>query len=826
MQSTLYAKQIEIEEKFSHAAVLAGIKAVQDAYAQGRGADVGVGRRLVAKAFTAAVPEVQAMLDSGTRGVGGKYRKLLRQVDTELLAVLGLREIVSGIASPVPVTLQDIMRDLGRAIETEALIKAVHTAAPKYGAQLDSQIEANHTKQNHHIQRTYKAGAAKLNIEADGWTPEERTGCGRLLLEALYETGIFQWGKLSSGKGKPTYVLEPAPEIAKHLQQAVDAAQAIMRFPPMIVPPIDWDDYYSGGYVTDNMRSHAPLASLSKLLRKDREWVIEGLASSRADVLKTAMNKTQSVAYSVNKRVLGIFRQALANPRGILGLPAHGSTDKPEFPLPDGWDKTTATPEELAAFADWKADMRAWYTAETERKGKKAGLVSRAAMLQDYVDYDTYYPTFACSRGRIYFRGTLNPQGHDAIKGCFQFATGKPLGSRGLFWLWVCVANACGYDKHSPEVKAQWAKDNWPMIEDFINNPLLVDAPDNDTAFSLLAAGLALQDALDSGDPEGYVCHIPGPMDATCSGLQHLSALTRDEVGAYHTNLIFNGTDKKSDIYRHVAGIAQETYSSYCFTSYTKAQKAERKEAGITAVGIDPVLVAYWADKPVVRNMAKPVVMTFVYGATLLSAMDAVAEQMKKQAFGTMDGYSMSNLSLPMTKALRNGVKTAVPKANACMEYWQTATRRSNDVIRWVSPAGMPVVNWGEGHVIKRVFVRSMGVEVVLLKQRTGDYDKQVAVDGVCPNITHSLDSGHLCLVIAKTDIDILPIHDSFATHMCDLDTLHYALRHEFVEMYKFDWLNELDKSFIYSADVDPISRPSMGNLDLNEIYNARDMFG
>lgn len=822
----LYAKQIEIEEKYSHAAVLAGIRAVQDAYTQGRGADVGVGRRLVAKAFATAVPDVQAMLDDGSRGVGGKYRRLLKQVDTELLTVMGLREVVSSIAAPEPVTMQDIIRSLGRAIETEALIKAVHTAAPKYGAQLDSQIEANHTKHNHHIQRTYQAGAAKLHIDADNWTPEERDACGRLLLTALYDTGLFQWAKMPTGKGKPVYVIEATPEIGKHLQQAVDAAQAIMRFPPMVVPPVDWDNYYSGGYITDTMRSHAPLASLSKLLRKDREWVIDGLATSRSDVLKTAMNKTQSVAYSVNRKVLAIFRQALANPRGILGLPAHGEADKPEFPLPEGWDKEAATVEELAVFDDWKAAMRQWYTDETERKGKKAGLVSRAAMLQEYCDYNTYYPTFACSRGRIYFRGTLNPQGHDAIKGCFQFAKGKPLGKRGLFWLWVCVSNACGYDKHSPEVKEQWAKDNWPMIEDFINNPLMVDAPDNDTAFSLLAAGLALQDALASGDPESYVCHIPGPMDATCSGLQHLSALTLDEVGAYHTNLIFNGTDKKSDIYSHVSGVAKETYREYCLTSYTKAQKKERKGNGETFVPIDTVLVNYWEDKPVVRNMAKPVVMTFVYGATLLSATDAVVEQMKKQAFNVIDGYSMNNLALPMTKALRNGVKTTVPKANACMEYMQQATRASDEVVRFVSPSGMPVVNWGEGHVIKEMKIRSMGVAVVLMKQRTGDYDKQVAVDGIAPNVTHSLDSSHLCFVIANSDIDILPIHDSFATHMCDLDTLHYVLRHEFVKMYSFDWLNELDKSFIYSADVDPLPMPIKGKLDLNCIYEARDMFG
>ena len=78
------------------------------------------------------------------------------------------------------------------------------------------------------------------------------------------------------------------------------------------------------------------------------------------------------------------------------------------------------------------------------------------------------------------------------------------------------------------------------MIRDFINNPLDVDSPEPDTAFTLLQAGLALQDALSMEDATQYICRVPVAMDATCSGLQHLSALTRDTVGATYTNLINN----------------------------------------------------------------------------------------------------------------------------------------------------------------------------------------------------------------------------------------------------------------------------------------------
>ena len=96
----------------------------------------------------------------------------------------------------------------------------------------------------------------------------------------------------------------------------------------------------------------------------------------------------------------------------------------------------------------------------------------------------------------------------------------KPVEVEGLKWLKAHVANCWGYDKHDVDIKAKWTEEHWNEIEDFINNPLEVDAPEPDTAFTLLQAGLALQEALSM--PCGginYVCHVPVAMDATCSGL-------------------------------------------------------------------------------------------------------------------------------------------------------------------------------------------------------------------------------------------------------------------------------------------------------------------
>lgn len=329
----------------------------------------------------------------------------------------------------------------------------------------------------------------------------------------------------------------------------------------------------------------APMCGLRFFKREQREWILNILQSAQSAPVRDAMTKTQQTPYRVNKHVLQTLREAVGTRLGILGLPSSQPKQQPVFPFPQGWLKEEATQAELEQFKLWKDQMRDWYTTESKRVGRKAGILSRLRELTRYQDEDAlYFPTFIDWRGRMYFRSVLNPQANDAVKGCLEFAEGKPLGAEGLFWLKVHVANSCGYDKHNPEIKAKWTDDNWEMIRDFINNPLEVDAPEPDTAFTLLQAGLALQDALLASDPTAYICHIPVAMDATCSGLQHLSAITRDEVGATYTNLINNHNEQKSDIYLEVAKRSQESLAEL-----------------IT----DPVIENFWKDQPITRAMAK-----------------------------------------------------------------------------------------------------------------------------------------------------------------------------------------------------------------------------
>lgn len=800
----LYQQQIELEAQATNEGILRGIQQLQDAFENGRGADTGVGKRIFLKAYQELFPMIDGMLNSTEKHrVRGKHYSLLRRCDTRILTVLCLRQCISACTKSEPTILQDILRDMGSAIEAEILIDRMMDVSPWYVDKIDRQVQNENSRSLHNITRKYRTGAADIGLSVEAWSVDDKVGCANKLMTLVLELGLFQIGQLPSGKGRPYNTIEATPALKKHLTEAANAANAQMHFPPMLVPPRPWTSYYNGGYLTDDLAVHAPLMSIRSMKRVLRKWVIENLSDGKAEEAKAAANKAQSVPYRVNRKVLAVASTAMHNPKGILGLPPHGKEPQPEFPMDtEVFNKETATPKELELFKDWKSKMKLWYTNEKKRYGKKLGIASKLKIMRDFQDArELYFPTFFDWRGRLYFRSALNPQGHDTVKGCLEFAEGKRLGERGLFWLKVQVATCCGFDKHDFSIRAKWCDENWHIIRQFLNDPLNIKPPAADTSFTLLQAGYALQDALDTTNPEDYICHVPCAMDATCSGLQHFSAMFRDEVGGLFTNLIDNGEDQKSDIYKSVAEVA-----SKCVTTSEE----------------DIVVLDYWQDKPITRNMAKKPVMTFVYGSTLQSTMDYVTQDMDTEGYSRLEEYSLARLSVPIAKALRKGVEQSVPKAAEGMKFLQTLVRKSTKPLKWFTPVGIPVLNWSEHAEVKKIDILSYNVQAMIVRTHNGEYDKVGAVNGISPNWTHSLDSAHLCKTINAFAGCIVPIHDSFATHMSDVDSMHSALRRTFLDMYKGDVLELITNNNEFQEEV---IRPTNGNLDLSSVVDSRYMF-
>jgi DNA-directed RNA polymerase len=812
---TPYERQVQIELQYSHESIIASVKSTQDALDKGRGADTPVGKQIVASAFsTAHAALVKSQADR--RGNRPIYKELIARADLEIVTMAALRLLFSYCVNAKAKTLQDVFRNIGLMVETEALIATVDEVNSGYANKTLEYLDGANTHDIYHRNRTFAVAAESLHIGWLSWSAEERISVGRLVTQAMWTTGLFIWLERNPGGsyGKSIEIIQPSTELEKHLAVVVAESKSIVKYPPMVVPPIPWTSPFSGGYLTPWYQQRASMIQV-RAPKKYRKDILEGLSTGKGDKVKDAMNKAQSVGYRVNKNVLSTLLAAAAVGEGIMGLARTIAPPKKEFPHPEGWDKTTATELELQEFKEWKNFMHDWHTKEVTRAGSAAGMAAKIKELKVYRNEAAiYFPTFLDSRGRMYFRSTLTPQSNDAVKACLEFAEGKPLGERGMFWLLVHIANCAGYDKHSPEIKAKWAQDNMPALLTFFEDPLLVQPPENDTAFTLYAALLNYTEAMALPDPKKYVCHLPIAMDATCSGLQHFSAMLRDEVGGHFTNLTDNGEDTKSDIYRHVGALA------------------DGMKEHITKD--DVVAAHFWRDKSISRNMAKRPVMTYVYGSTIKSTMDYVALSMGEQGYESIRCsetglilFSLNKLAVPVAKALRLAVVQTVPAAAAGMKCLQDLTKASEEPLCWVTPVGVPVCNWADATTEKVMKIRSMGRESAKFKMRMGSYDKRAAAGSIAPNFVHSLDSAHLCLVVAAggdVGLSIVPIHDSFATHPCDVDEMHVILRREFVDMYKVDLFNSLCSSVV-QMDGFNVERPKFGKLELSDVLESRYMF-
>lgn len=812
MAIDLHQQQIEIEKQYSHESILASIKQTQDALDQGRIADTSIGRRIITKAFADTKADLVARMEvTGNRGVAGKYYGLIRRVDIDVAVIACIRAVLGFCTQEKSPILQDVLRNLGGVVETEALISAIEVRNKAYLDKTVEYLSNQRTTNLNHRSRTFSAAATALKMEWDNWSAIEKVHVGRHMMQAIYSTGLFKFEDhiTEVRRISPVQRLVPSEALEQHLQKALESARSVVKFPPMIVPPLPRTGLTDGGYLTPWYQLRAELVTL-KTPKAIRKWVVEGLGDGKALELKAAMTKAQEVPYRINKRVLAVLSEAIARGDGEFGTPRTAPAKQAEFPFGEVWDRENATPEDMLKFAEWKTSMHEWHTRERTRLGQNAGMVAKLREMRRFKEYSAiYFPTFVDWRGRLYFRSSLNPQTNDSVKGCIEFAEGKKLGERGLFWLKVHIANSAGFDKHLPEIKAQFVDDNMDMLLDFYRNPLSVSAPEPETTCTLYHALAAYVEAMELPDPTQYVCHVPIAMDATCSGLQHFSAMLRDEEGALHTNLINNGLDHKSDIYKHVGQVAD-------------GLKAKQTT--------DVVIRSYWEQYAITRNMSKRPVMTFVYGSTLTSTIDYIMEDMRVAGMPTIadeEGtvlYGHRKLVTPVAKAVRLGVQLTVPAAERGMKYLQSLVRATDAPVKWITPVGMPVINWAEVRIVKRITIRSMGRQDALTSIFTGEYDKTSAVSGIAPNFVHSMDSGHLCKVLANNTIRILPNHDSFATHACDVDTLHTSLRYEFIDMYKQDLLSELATTVIMREDA-IVDTPIKGNFNIDEVLDSPFMF-
>ena len=339
--------------------------------------------------------------------------------------------------------------------------------------------------------------------------------CSWLLERVVAATGLFYQGQKRTGQ-KPAATFEPSEQLVEFLAKRLeDTAILFPKHRPMVMPPLDWGPGIRGGYMTFT----------NPLIRGAR---VRSVGEPDSTTLE-AVNFMQSVPFRINSPALVAAERIWDQRREGAGLPA--SEPEPLPPLVDEF-KSDEHREEVMEM------RRLIHDRNNQNRGKR---ISAIATLNEAKKHRTegaiWFPHTCDFRSRIYSAPSpVHTQGSDYSRGC-SIHDGLPVGERGLYWLKIQLANNFGVDKVSFADRVVWS-DN--LMADLVKrefDPHEWKDWEDVTSPSKPCPAVDLWRALRMDDPESAISYLPVAMDGSCNGLQHLSALGRDEIAGAEVNL-------------------------------------------------------------------------------------------------------------------------------------------------------------------------------------------------------------------------------------------------------------------------------------------------
>jgi len=376
---------------------------------------------------------------------------------------------------------------------------------------------------------------------------------------------------------------------------------------PMLCEPVAWTGFKKGAY----LRKDPASASIAAVRMKDSSksqfsHLDEADRQGHLGRLYHGMNVLSRVPWRVNRPLLKVLIESWNTGERVGKLaPADAETyiNEKDGPMPplDTTDRT--------ATLKWNQRNQIRRNDITGLRSQRAYQNFQLEVARAFADEDAFYtPHNVDFRGRAYpIPPYFNHMGADYVRALFNFAKGKELGSTGLRWLKIQVANQYGFDKEKLDDRVEFAENHLAEIYDSVENPLdgkrwwlTAGHP-----WQCLAACIELKAALDSPVPEKYVSHLPIQQDGTCNGLQHYAALGGDKIGAAQVNLLPG--DKPADIYSAVKDLVVQEVHADAENGHNLAQ----------------IL-----DGRITRKVVKQPVMTNVYGVTYHGAKEQVRKQL------------------------------------------------------------------------------------------------------------------------------------------------------------------------------------------------------
>ena len=526
-------------------------------------------------------------------------------------------------------------------------------------------------------------------------------------------------------------------------------------------------------------------------------------------VVSNAVNIMQRTEWVINQPVYDVLLACITNGYSLGKLPVNPE----DIPLPP---KPFDIATNKEAKTKWKREASNVYKERAKSKSKYIQVRQILEEAKHFLGIGFWYPYQLDFRGRIYPKSPmLSPQSADYARSLIKFRFGKPMGTNEAF-INFAIAGAGLFgdtDKDELHVRTKWVEDNADKIISTANNPLTDTFwTEADKPFSFLAWCTEYRDfALSDFSPD-FITTLPIQSDCSNSGLQHYSAMMRDEIGGKATNLI--PSNRPSDVYAMVAEVVVEKLSK---SSDPMARK--------------------WEAYGVGRKICKKPVMCLPYSLTQYSCRQYIQDHVEKELVERNKQHDFGDDLFKATHFLTGivweSINKVVVKAKDIMKFLKDVSKlvaSENLPIAWTTPLGLPIFMSSYKKESKRVKTK-MGDSIIKLSvaSETDEIDRRKTQQSICPNLIHQLDSSCLQLAVVKASevgIDNFSlIHDSFGVLSPDSEKMALALREAFCEIYSHDvlanWAMEMKQMLSEKNQKKFPNLPEKGTLDLELVKKS-----
>lgn len=827
MNDDLYLEEIRLEEEARGLTIKRFHKQHLEGVQDETFSETFLGASIIKHYLIPYTEGIAAWLFQANAGRAGRKNlaaKLLGEVEPSLAAFLMLKGIFNKVGvyhEGKPCSLTALSIYGAGLIHDEMRLREFDREYRKWSQRIHEDFnkrELPRYKREEYIQKVFQ----KADLEWSTWSKSDMVHVGTALLSIFKEvTGDIEVQTTGRGKSSRTIVL-PSEGLLEAIQKNAEHCEALFTtYFPMVVPPTDWsaDTLGIGGYLTHNVTPY-PLVKSSK--KGYRETLKQLAEEGQIDDVLNAINALQRTRWAVNTRVLDavedIYRRNI--PCGKLPRADSRTPD----PAPKSLEGLPADHPDVKAYRAYCFSIHE-YNRRIIGKRVMAGRAFQLARKMSKYEA-IYFPHDLDSRGRAYPKPSgLNPQGPDYVKGLLQFAEGKPLTAAGVRWMAIHGANCWGEDKLPLHERVDWGEAHLDLARRVASDPRRhLDWTKADNPCQFLAWCFEWAEAHDSGDPASYISHLHVDLDATCSGLQHFSAMLRDEVGGFHVNM--TRSSERQDVYGAVATAAQRLIEQDLGTDQGALAKA-------------------WLDFGITRKITKRPVMVKPYSGTRTSCGQYVAEAVEENIESGFEmpwpKEDMWTFKVYGADKVWKAIPEVVVAADGAMKWLMSMARLVGKSqpeelrIEWRTPLGFPVHQYKFDTRSRQITTFFDGRMVKpSISEDTTKLDPRQMASSIPPSFVHSLDAAHLQATVARAAeegvTDFAAVHDSFGVHACDVDRFSRTIRETFVSLYRdrcvlseFYESAEPMISDDLKDDIPPV--PQMGSLDLQGVLENEFFF-